>query len=512
MNMADWGPGPVNYIYKVANHMPYGRIGTAPRLQERVNPDSSISSRYAPVSDWNKNQRTIATKRDDRKGENNCSSKPGFYFPEIKDKGTAFYISGKNKKKHKRSDCPGLGTYSQSNNLTKPRSKSAEFSIEKRYKDCKSCQLGPGNYNVYQSNRQRPQSAKFRTAKKIPILNDCTLGPGSSNNWDLRDQSATTFGTCKIQKATKKSWDPDSGAFKNQIHALYEAWQNDWEKEEIPFNRMHSWNKKQQNKNWQISCLSLKIKNGKDLKYCDNKCKPASAADNPSYDLVLPFNSGKTIAEKRKDKFDNCEPGPGSNNIKVNQGLACFINQKFKDSISGKEWKPGPDVDNPGNKITKAFSSGKTVAVKHKEKMCDSGSNQGEYGLRESDTNKGLAMGDRPKYPDLRTGPGPGANNVETTLWQKSDILDKERTQTNELMIAIGLGCLVKTAKPHHKRTSTEISNLSQFENVDEDDDLLLQQNTNLGLKPNASKIKKSPLPSVVDDSNEYGEILKIRK
>jgi hypothetical protein len=73
-------------------------------------------------------------------------------------------------------------------------------------------------------------------------------------------------------------------------------------------------------------------------------------------------------------------------------------------------------VYNPGYKITKAFSSGKTVAVEDKEKMCDSGSNQGEYGLRESDTNKGLTMEDRPKYPDLRTGPGPGANNVETTL------------------------------------------------------------------------------------------------
>ena len=57
-----------------------------------------------------------------------------------------------------------------------------------------------------------------------------------------------------------------------------------------------------------------------------------------------------------------------------------------------------------------------------------------------------------------------------------------------------------------------EISNLSQFENVDEEEDLPLQQNAPLGLKPNASKIKKSPLPSVVDDSNEYGEILKIRK
>lgn len=78
-------------------------------------------------------------------------------------------------------------------------------------------------------------------------------------------------------------------------------------------------------------------------------------------------------------------------------------------------------------------------------------------------------------------------------------------------MTAIGLGCLVKANKPHHKRTSTEISNLSQFENVDEED-YSLQTETHLGQKINASKIKKSPLPSVVDDSNEYGEILKIRK
>lgn len=83
---------------------------------------------------------------------------------------------------------------------------------------------------------------------------------------------------------------------------------------------------------------------------------------------------------------------------------------------------------------------------------------------------------------------------------------EQQRQQTDELMKSIGLGCLVKEPKPTHKRTSTEISNLSQFENVDED------LNESKPLEFNVSHIKKSPLPKLVETTNEYGEILKIRK
>lgn len=83
---------------------------------------------------------------------------------------------------------------------------------------------------------------------------------------------------------------------------------------------------------------------------------------------------------------------------------------------------------------------------------------------------------------------------------------EQQRTQTDELMAVVGLGCLVKNSQPKHKRTSTEISNLAQFENVDED----LEEEKPLTF--NVSHIKKSPLPKVVDLWNEFGGILKMRK
>jgi hypothetical protein len=89
---------------------------------------------------------------------------------------------------------------------------------------------------------------------------------------------------------------------------------------------------------------------------------------------------------------------------------------------------------------------------------------------------------------------------------QGTFINEAQRTQTNELLTAIGLRCFVKsskTSKPCHRRTGTEISDISQFENVDEE------------IAPSGvsiSHVKKSPLPTVIDDNNEYGGILKIRK
>ena len=89
------------------------------------------------------------------------------------------------------------------------------------------------------------------------------------------------------------------------------------------------------------------------------------------------------------------------------------------------------------------------------------------------------------------------------------DNLNNNEAQRESLLRSVGLGSLIKPSKPHHKRTETEISNLSQFENVDEDieDEQPVKQNIQLHNHP---LIKKSPLPTVAD--NEYGEILKVRK
>jgi hypothetical protein len=92
---------------------------------------------------------------------------------------------------------------------------------------------------------------------------------------------------------------------------------------------------------------------------------------------------------------------------------------------------------------------------------------------------------------------------------QETFINEAQRTQTNELLTAIGLSCFVKsseTSKPCHRRTGTDISDIPQFENVDEE-----TENANL-IKSQISHVKKSLLPTVIDDNNEYGGILKIRK
>lgn len=110
----------------------------------------------------------------------------------------------------------------------------------------------------------------------------------------------------------------------------------------------------------------------------------------------------------------------------------------------------------------------------------------------------------------------------DSVMWSKAGLSTREtyfdeakRTQTDELLTAVGLSCFIKSSqssKRCHRRTGTEISNLSQFENVDEEIENEQPLKSHISLNPTISHIKKSPLPTVIDDNNEYGGILKIRK
>lgn len=92
---------------------------------------------------------------------------------------------------------------------------------------------------------------------------------------------------------------------------------------------------------------------------------------------------------------------------------------------------------------------------------------------------------------------------------------DLYRSQTDDLMNIIGLGSLVKekstssnavawnnpkppTVESRHKRTSTEISDLSQFENVDEE----IEGNQPINF--NLSQVKRSPLPKGVGNQVDH--------
>jgi len=86
----------------------------------------------------------------------------------------------------------------------------------------------------------------------------------------------------------------------------------------------------------------------------------------------------------------------------------------------------------------------------------------------------------------------------------ESMILSKAGSSTQDTLIN-GSQRPESQVRKCHKRTATDISNLSQFENVDEETEV----------RPHVIKqahIKKSPIPQVVDNTNEFGEILKVRK
>ena len=105
-----------------------------------------------------------------------------------------------------------------------------------------------------------------------------------------------------------------------------------------------------------------------------------------------------------------------------------------------------------------------------------------------------------------------GLSTQETLINDRQETADihyQNLTQTEELLKTVGLGSLIKPTKPCHQRTGTDISDLAQFENVDEDieDEGTISHNI---FSHNNRIIKKSPLPTVVD--HEYGDILKVRK
>ncbi|CAI2364201.1 unnamed protein product [Moneuplotes crassus] len=90
-----------------------------------------------------------------------------------------------------------------------------------------------------------------------------------------------------------------------------------------------------------------------------------------------------------------------------------------------------------------------------------------------------------------------------------TDVYATNLTQTEELLKSVGLGSLIRPMKPKHRRNDTEISDLSQFGDIDEE--VTDEEPISKNMYTHSNRIiKKSPLPTVAD--TQYGEILKVRK